>query len=150
MSVETSFLAIFIVAIGLSLVLWVLAALHVYWGDGGIWPKEDELALARTVVGAPGIKKMPSRTASFAVALALFFAGLWPLQMIGVAPAMLPIGLTVLMGYGLAAVFLLRGVAAYLPAFRRRFPEEPFATLDRRLYGPLCLLIGAGFVFMLS
>lgn len=150
MSIETSIFAAVIVAIGMSFVLWALAALHVHWGDGGLWPKKDELTLARTVVGAPGIEKMPSRTACFAVALALFLAGLWPLEMIGVIPAMFPIELDVLAGYGLAAIFLLRGVAAYLPAFRKRFPEKPFATLDRRLYGPLCLLIGAGFLFLLS
>ncbi|HKJ60868.1 MAG TPA: DUF3995 domain-containing protein [Hyphomicrobiales bacterium] len=142
--------AVLIVAIGLTATLWALAALHVYWGDGGLWPEKDPVALARTVVGAPGVTQMPSRTACFAVALALFIAGLWPLDMTGVVPVFVSIGLSVLAGYVLAAVFLVRGVAAYLPIFRKHFPEEPFATNDRRLYGPLCLLIGAGFLFLLS
>jgi hypothetical protein len=50
-----------------------------------------------------------------------------------------------LAGYGLAIVFLGRGIAAYLEAFRQHFSEEPFATLDRKLYGPLCIFIGLGF-----
>ena len=29
-----------------------------------------------------------------------------------------------------------------------RSPEEPFATLDRRNYSPLCLFIGAGFFIL--
>ncbi len=140
-----------VVAIALSAILWALAALHLYWGGGGLWPEENETALARTVVGARGIREMPADTACYAVAFALFLAGWWPLSaFLGVPPSPLPSELTVLAGYGLAAVFLARGVAAFVPAFRERFPEEPFATNDRRLYGPLCLLIGLAFAFLLS
>jgi hypothetical protein len=143
-------LAVFIVAIGLTATLWALAALHAYWGAGGLWPEKDAVALARKVVGTPGVTKMPGQTACFAVAIALFIAGLWPLDIIGIVPVFASVGLSVLAGYTLAAVFILRGVAAYLPVFRERFPEEPFATNDRRLYGPLCLVIGAGIVFLLT
>jgi len=143
-------LAASIIAAGLTVILWALAALHVYWGDGGLWPEKDAMALARRVVGAPGVTKMPGRTACFAVALALFIAGLWPLDITGIVPVFVSIELSFLAGYVLVAVFLLRGVAAYLPVFRRRFPEEPFATNDRHLYGPLCLLIGAGILFLLT
>lgn len=140
----------FLVALVLAALLWVLAGFHAYWGQGGLWPEKDEFALARRVVGAPGIRTMPSTSACYTVAALLFVAGLWPLMMIGLLPAPLPVELTILGGYGLAAVFLARGVAAYLPAFRAYFPEEPFATLDRELYGPLCLFIGLGFTYMLA
>ncbi|MGF1622153.1 MAG: DUF3995 domain-containing protein [Rhodomicrobiaceae bacterium] len=139
------------VAFVLSAIIWTLAALHLYWGRGGFWPEENEVALARTVVGAPGIREMPSDTACYTVAFVLFLAGCWPLSaFLGLPPSPLPSELTVLAGYGLAIAFLARGVAAYLPAWRERFPEEPFATNDRRLYGPLCLLIGLAFAFLLS
>ena len=139
-----------IVALGLALLLWSLGGLHVYWGRGGLWPAENELGLARQVVGTPGIREMPGVKACYTVAGLLFFAGFWPLATVGLLPAPLPGELMLLAGYGLAAIFLARGAAAYLAPFRRFFPEEPFATLDRRLYGPLCLLIGTGFAFLIS
>jgi hypothetical protein len=139
-----------LVALALALLLWSLAALHVYWGRGGLWPAEDEASLARQVVGAPGIQAMPGPVACFIVGGLLCFAGLWPLATVGVLPALFPAELMLLAGYGLTLVFLARGAAAYLDAFRHYFPEEPFATLDRRLYGPLCLLIGIGFAFIIS
>ena len=140
-----------VVAIALAAILWGLAALHAYWGRGGFWPEENELALARTVVGAKGIREMPAETACFTVASILFLAGCWPLAVyLGVLPVPLPVELAVIAGYGAAIVFLARGFAAYLPAFRQRFPEEPFATKDRQLYGPLCILIGLAFAFLLS
>lgn len=140
-----------LVALALAAIIWGLAALHAYWGQGGLWPEENETALARTVVGAPGISKMPGEASCFIVAFVLFLAGCWPLAVfLGVLPSPLPSELNVLAGYGLALVFLARGFAAYVPAFRKQFPEEPFATSDRRLYGPLCLLIGVGFAFLLS
>jgi hypothetical protein len=138
-----------IVALALGLLLLSLAALHVYWGRGGLWPAEDEYSLARQVVGAPGIQTMPSPAACYAVGALLLFAGLWPLTTVGILPALFPAELMVLAGYGLAAIFLARGAGAYLDSFRQFFPEEPFASLDRRLYGPLCLFIGTGFAFLI-
>jgi len=140
----------FIAAIALTAILWTIAWLHYHWGNGGLWPAKNEADLARLVVGAPGISRMPRRTACFAVAVAVFIAGLWPLEFVGILPLSLPFWLAILAGVGLAAIFLARGAAAYLPAFRKRFPEEPFATMDRRFYGPLCLLIGLGFAFLLT
>ncbi len=139
----------YLIAIALATLLWAIATLHLYWGRGGLWPEQDELSLARRVVGAPGIQSMPNASACYAVAFPLFLAGAWPLAMIGLWPMPLATELMVLAGYGLAIVFLGRGVAAYLEPFRQLFPEEPFATLDRRLYGPLCLFIGLGFTYLL-
>lgn len=139
-----------LVTLALGLLLWLLAALHVYWGRGGLWPAEDEFSLARQVVGARDIQAMPSPAASFIVGGLLFFAGLWPLMTVGILPALFPAELMLLAGYGLTLIFLARGAAAYSDIFRHYFPEEPFATLDRRLYGPLCLLIGTGFAFIIS
>jgi hypothetical protein len=36
-----------------------------------------------------------------------------------------------------------------MPAWRRRHSAEPFATLDRRIYAPLCFVLGAGFITIL-
>lgn len=44
----------------------------------------------------------------------------------------------------LALVFGLRGVASYLPGPLSSAVER-FATLDRRFYAPLCLIICVGY-----
>jgi hypothetical protein len=53
-----------------------------------------------------------------------------------------------LLGFAAGAVFLGRGLAAYIPAWRRVTPEQPFARLDQIAYGPLCLALGAGFLLL--
>ncbi|MEZ5912720.1 MAG: DUF3995 domain-containing protein [Paracoccaceae bacterium] len=122
-------------------VLALLMALHVAWGIGLWLPIRDEAALARAVVGAPGRNRMPGAVACSLVAVALFAAAsvLWWSDSTRRDLALA----------GAAAVFLVRGLAAWLPAWRRLLPVEPFATLDRRAYGPLCLAIGAGFLAVL-
>jgi hypothetical protein len=138
-----------VVAMVLSTVLWALAALHFYWGAGGIWPAKDETSLARQVVGAPGIRKMPPPLACMSVAAMLAMLGALPLLLLGILPVFLPAWSIFAAGVGATLVFLARGWAAWHPKFRKHFPEEPFATLDRRYYAPLCLAIGTGFAFLM-
>jgi hypothetical protein len=88
---------------------------------------------------------MPNRFVTFIVSLLILAAGIvalsladhssggWPLTALGVA---------------LAAIFIGRGVLGYTPSWRARFPTEPFATLDRKNYSPLCFWIGAGFLIL--
>ena len=61
-----------------------------------------------------------------------------------------PPWLVLLAGAAAALVFAGRGVAGYVPAWRARHPREPFASLDRHYYSPLCLLLAAGFVVLLA
>jgi hypothetical protein len=56
---------------------------------------------------------------------------------------------TSLVGAAIAAVFLSGGIGGYTSAWHRRFGEQPFATLDRLAYSPLCLLLGAGYIALL-
>ena len=138
-----------LLAIALSLAVYTLAILHAYWGFGGFWPAANPERLARTVVGTPGIKRMPPPASCFAVAALLAAIASWPLFAARLLPEAWPAWLTLLAGTGIAAVFLGRGVAGYTQAWRRRFPEQPFAILDRRYYSPLCLALGAGFLVLL-
>jgi hypothetical protein len=134
----------------LAAVLWLIAAIHAYWGMGGVWPARDATALARAVVGARGIKTMPGPVPCLIVALLLLAAGFWPLVMLdAITVPFVPRGLVAVAGWLLMFVFLGRGIASYIPALRRFGPEQPFARYDRLFYGPLCLLIGAGFLFLL-
>ncbi len=137
----------------LAVLLWVvlasIATLHAVWGLGWHWPCDSEESLARTVVGWPGTKRMPSAVSCFTVAALLSVVSLWPLFAAGFLQEAWPRWLTLLAGAAIAAVFVGRGAAGYIPAWRRMHSQEPFARLDRRLYSPLCLFIGAGFLVIL-
>ena len=137
-----------LIALIMTSVLTLIAGLHVYWAIGGVWPGTDRRSLAHAVAGFRGMDMMPSATASFAVAACLVLAALWPAALAGLfATPFEPAGLVagaVLM----SLVFLGRGIAGYLPAWRRLTPQEPFATNDRRYFSPLCLALGSGFLFL--
>jgi hypothetical protein len=137
-----------ILAYALSAILLLITALHVYWGIGGVWPGRDSASCARAVVGFSGVDEMPSPFAAFAVAACLALATLWPMALEGVfATPFAPGGLaaTAMMA---GLIFLGRGVAGFTPWWRRLAPEQPFARLDTRLYSPLSVLIGAGFLVL--
>lgn len=127
-----------LLAFFLSFTLVALAALHLLWAIGYWFPLAQEAALARAVVGREGMTRMPGALPCALVVVALLFAAAWP----WLAPGPLR---TAGLG-GLAGLFALRGAASHLPGFRRRHAAEPFATLDRRAYGPLSLALGAGFL----
>jgi hypothetical protein len=138
-----------LIAILVALMLGLLAALHVYWGLGGVWPGTDEKSCARAVAGFKGIDRMPPPPAAFGVAAALAIAGLIALALAGLVTLPLPAALIWLGGLGAALVFLGRGVVGFTPVWRRITPEMPFARNDRLYFSPLCLLIGAGFTLLL-
>ena len=48
----------------------------------------------------------------------------------------------------LFAVFAGRGLATYAPPVFRYAEGTPFATLNRRAYGPLCLAIALGILVL--
>ena len=126
-------------AMVIAVELAAIAALHVYWAFGGLWPGANVESLVRTVVGVRDMRSMPSRPLTLAVAVALGAAGLPPLVKASLLPLFLPAGLVQACLLLVGAVFALRGIAPYLP-FGTPHRVEPFATLDRRLYGPLCLV----------
>lgn len=125
--------------------LLAVAIAHFIWSIGGTWPIRNEALLAKTVVGLPGITKMPPKIASFAVAAAVLAAGIVALSL---ADDMAGGGWLTAVGVLLGLLFLGRGTLGYTAGWRARFSEEPFATLDRKNYSPLCLAIGAGFLIL--
>ena len=121
----------------LTLVLGVIAALHGLWGLQ-IWvPIRDEEQLARTVVGAKSVTRMPGAIPCFFVVagLVVIIIALW----LSFAPIL----------WLAIAVFALRGGLAYTKLWRQMTPEEPFASFDQKYYAPLCLGLAAGLLFTL-
>jgi hypothetical protein len=129
----------------LCAVVAFIAALHAHWGLGGHWPAASAERLAKAAIGRTRNARVPGPAACFAVAGALALVAVWPLFAVGLIGEPWPHWLTLLAGAGIVAVFIGRGAAGYTSAWRRRFSEEPFATLDARAYSPLCLLLGAGY-----
>lgn len=128
----------------LFLCLLTVSIAHLLWAFGSPWPIRDPDLLAKTVIGNPNIPRVP-RFPSFVVAVLVLIAAI-----IGTALGDEQSGglLLTIAGAGLALVFGIRGVLGYTPAWRTRFPLEPFATLDRRIYSPLCLIVAACFAIL--
>lgn len=138
-----------VTSILLALVLFVISAVHLIWAAGFAWPCTDRQALMRTVVGDPDLRAFPSAGLTLVAALAIAGAGLFALFAGGIFR--LPQPRWLLTG-GLAAltiIFLARGLSSYTIMRVWSRPCEPFATLDRRYYAPLCLIVGAGFSWLL-
>jgi hypothetical protein len=125
--------------------LLMVALAHFFWALGSTWPIKNETLLAQTVVGLPGVTRMPNRFVTFIVSLLVLAAGIVALALADHTSG----GITLtLLGVLLAIVFIARGILGYTPGWRARFPTEPFATLDRKNYSPLCLWIGAGYIIL--
>lgn len=131
----------------LAIVLGGLGLLHLIWAAGMSFPFPNEQSLARSVVGRRGITRLPSR-ASVALLGILLILGASAAMIMGYyATSIVPLKfLLVPVGLCLSAIFLMRSVVGVLPAFERAAPEQPYLSLNRRLYSPLCALIGAGFL----
>ena len=123
--------------------LLAIAIAHLLWSLGIMWPIRDPQLLARTVVGFPGISRMPPRYMSFGVFLITLAACIIAFSVADHASGGLPLTLLALLG---GLVFLARGGLGFTSGWAARTPEQPFRDLDRKTYSPLCLGIGAGFL----
>ena len=125
--------------------LLTLSMAHFLWALGGTWPIREEKLLAQTVVGTAGVTHMPPRLVSLGVALLTIGAGI-----LALALADHTSGGTILSILGLpaAAIFLYRGILGYTARWIAKTPEPNFRLNDRRVYSPLCLAIGIGFIVL--
>lgn len=133
-----------IIASIVFVILLTVALAHLLWAIGSGWPIKDPELLARTVIGRPGITRVP-RFASLVIAVLVLAAGVFSLSL---ADHDAGDWWLTLIGLALAALFLGRGALGYTSGWRSQFPLEPFVTNDRRVYSPLCLIVGAGFLIL--
>jgi hypothetical protein len=136
------------VGVILFIMLATIALLHAYWAFGGLWPAATEQDLINTVVGARHLKNMPATGMTLVVAALILSAGFVALAASGVL-SVVPQWLARIAALGAAMIFLARGVAglARLSIFKT-WIAEPFATLNAQFYSPLCLAMGAAFLFL--
>jgi hypothetical protein len=138
-------MSMFVAAL-IFVVLLTVSIAHLMWAVGSPWPIRDPVLLAKTVIGVPGVTRVP-RFASLVISIAVLAAGVAALALADHTGGGL---LLSLVGIVLAAVFLGRGAIGYTAGWRARFSEEPFATLDRKNYSPLCIALGVGFLLLVT
>jgi hypothetical protein len=132
-----------LIAAFMFIILLAVSTAHFLWSIGRTWPIRNEKLLAQTVVGFEGIERMPPRLASFAVAVVTLVAGIIALALADHESGGLALSLV---GLPLAAVFLARGIVGYTAWWAAKTPEPNFRLNDTRVYSPLCLFQGLGFV----
>ncbi|MEE9319556.1 MAG: DUF3995 domain-containing protein [Granulosicoccus sp.] len=128
-------------------VLSGIALLHAAWAFGVHWPAHDEQSLINRVIGKRGMTEMPGIGLTLLVVIGIASGGvcaLWGARLVSLP---LPEWLSSLSIVVLAIIFGLRGVASYLPG-PLSSSVEPFATLDRHYYAPLCLALCCGYLFI--
>ncbi len=125
------------VALGGAAALAGIGGLHLAWAAGSTWPMASRAALADTVAGTT---EPPGAPACSVVGIGLIGA------------AVLTAGgggdrsVARLARTGLAAGLVLRGITGVTGITGALLPWSPsarFVALDRRRYGPLCLVLGA-------
>jgi len=136
-------MSMFVAAL-IFVVLLAVAIAHFMWAIGSPWPIRDPALLARTVIGRPGVTRVP-RLASLAVSILVLAAGVFALSLADHTAGGWWLSVV---GLVLAAMFLGRGAIGYTAGWRARFSEEPFATLDRKNYSPLCIALGVGYLLL--
>ena len=137
-----------ILALIVFAVLTAIAALHAAWGLKTRWPAASERKLVAMAVGRKGLTKMPPPLACFVVATAIFLQGVIALLAADWLASPLSRSLVSLLALLCALVFAGRGIMGFTSGWRARFPQKPFAALDREYYSPLCLALGAVFALL--
>ena len=128
------------IAVAVSGVLFVLAALHVYWAVMGVAVGS---AVPSRSDGTPLFR--PSRATTMTVALALCVAGVIVLGRSGLAVAWIPESLFRIGIWGVALAFGARAIGEfrYVGLFKRE-RRSAFARLDTLVFTPLCAALAVG------
>lgn len=139
-----------LVAIAMFLVLQAVALVHVGWALGMRWPAKSRAALSATVIGVPEGTPMPPAWLTLGVAVGISLLGCVALWGGGV------VSISVISGYrswgliGVAMIFGVRGIFTYLPFGALQASVEPFRSLDRRYFAPLCLALALGYLVIFT
>jgi hypothetical protein len=103
-------IAAMLIAAAVGIALLAIAIAHLLWSIGIMWPIRDRKLLAQTVVGTPGIERMPPFYASFGVFVLTAIACVIAFSVAD--PVSGGIRLTLLAAFA-GVVFVARGVVGY-------------------------------------
>ena len=130
-----------------SIMLLLIALLHLIWGLRIWWPMKNEQSLVRAVAGFRDASQMPPPAACIFVALALLVATSFALEL-GGFEIIGSRAITVVGSIGLSAFFLGRGFLGFTKYWAQLTPEEPFRLWDSKYYSPLCIALGSSFAIL--
>jgi uncharacterized membrane protein len=99
-------------------------------------------------VGQKGRKRMPPPWQCFIVAAVVFLQGVIALIAANWIATPLERSIVALLALLCAAGFMARGIIGFTAGWRARYPQQPFAALDREYFSPLCLALGAAFMLL--
>jgi len=123
----------------ISLVMFLIALIHVYWAFGGRWPGTNEKDLVEKVVGRG--ESFPPAAITCFVTLVFLAMAVIPLLKSGLVDTAIPAHLVDKTSLFFAVIFFLRGIGGYLPIFEKT-SAEIFVYYNRRIYSPLCISLG--------
>lgn len=125
-------------AVKAAVTLAGIGALHIAWGRGSHFPLRSRKDLATAVFAG---EEFPSTAACYVVGAALITASALTLG-VGGRHWWARAGVNTVAG-----VLAIRGVAGVTGQTKNFFPDtrgaKKFAELDRKVYGPLCLVLAA-------
>jgi Protein of unknown function (DUF3995) len=133
-----------IVALCVVVIIGAVAVLHLYWAFGGTAAK------ALSVPEVEGRRAFsPSRSGTFAVAVALLFAATIVAIAGHLIPSYLPVAPVRVLAFGLAIKFAGR-VSWRLSSCRPRQARQGYGICQARYldYAPLCLVFGVAIFYV--
>ncbi|MCW7488822.1 DUF3995 domain-containing protein [Leptospira meyeri] len=132
-----------------SLLLLSISTIHIYWGFGGLWPGKTKQELIDLVFGKGD--QFPSRFMCLIVAFFLALFGMLPIVFILRIDLALNSevisGLKLLMAT-VSAIFFLRSALGYFPFITKHW-KSIFVYYTKRIYNPLCFIIGLVFLIQI-
>lgn len=134
-----------VIAIVVSVVLFVIGLIHVYWFLGGRWG-------VSVVIPMRDNKRLftPAKSATLVVVLLLWLTAFLLLAQTGLVNSGLPAWIPHWGSWCAAIVLYLRVIGDFhwLGLFKRE-TSSAFATYDTRVFVPLCFLLASGIVIVL-
>ena len=131
--------------VALIVLLGAIGLIHLAWALGLCWPGTDGISRAAYVIGTQG-RALLGFWSWASIALAFFSA----VSVVWIAHQPIAHPLHAIIAYGgyltLILVFTMRGLAPYLTQVFAYARGTPFYTLNRRFYGPVCLVLAAGLI----
>ncbi|WP_244932531.1 DUF3995 domain-containing protein [Leptospira yanagawae] len=138
-----------ILALLTTALLFALSLIHIYWGFGGLWPGKTKQDLIDKVFGKG--TQFPSPFSCFFVATGLFLFSLLPwiwMFRFELKLTQQTLNLLPYLFYIVSGIFLLRGILGYFPFLTKHW-KPIFVQYTKRIYNPLCIVLGLAFLLIL-
>lgn len=127
-----------ILSLILALVFLLFGGIHFYWVCGGKWSLEKVIPTKTNDLNTKPIPKF----ATIIVGLVFLFFSLIYVIKSGLISIQIPKWITSYSYYGIPTLFLLRAIGDFkYVGFFKSITTTTFATWDKKLFAPLCLLI---------